>query len=41
MINILQSLVFIQSDKSLPSIKKSIDQHGSAFIYILSPLVNG
>lgn len=41
MIDVLQSLVPMKLDISLLSImKRPIDQRSSAFIYILSPLVN-
>lgn len=40
MIDVLQNLVFMNLDLLLLSIKKPINQHSLAFIYILSFLVN-
>ena len=40
MIDILQISAFAKLDKPLLSIKSPIDQRGSTFTYVLSPLVN-
>ncbi len=40
MIDALQSSVPLKPDIALPSIKRPIDQRGSAFTHTLSPLVN-
>ncbi len=40
MIDALQSSVPLKPDIPLPSIERSIDQCGSAFTHVLSPLVN-